>query len=592
MRRLFALAISMALMVPLMAGSAGAASDMGDLSVIHGIPGATVDVYANDALLLPGFESGDVAGPLTLPTGNYDVDIYTAGDDPMTDPAIVSASVELVPGGSVSAIAHLDALGAPTITAYVNDLSSAAVSQGRLVVRHTAAAPAVDIVVTGVGAILSNVENPQSGQLDVAAATYPVTINAAGTSDVAFDAGDVPITEGEALHVYAIGDLVGGTFGLVLQSFDLASPDGYGELSVVHGIPGLPVDVYLNGVLAIPGFQPETIVENLLVAAGDYDVALYAEGADPLTTAPALVASTTLPAGANASAVAHLDEVGTPTFSVFVNDLSTIDAGNGRVVVRHTAAAPSVDVLADGGVLIPGLTNPDEAQADVPAATYSVELTPAGMATVVFGPTDLPVTEGESIVVYAIGDLGAATFTLITQSFGDLGPSGAFTDDDNSVHEVNINTIARVGITTGKTADDFGPTDSVTRGQMAAFLNRALGLPASSVDAFSDDDGTTFESDINAIAAVGITQATGTFGPGENVTRGQMAAFLVRAFDIPASSADAFPDDDGTTFESDINALAAAGVSVGQPDGTYGPSADVTRAQMATFIARAMGLGN
>ncbi len=70
---------------------------------------------------------------------------------------------------------------------------------------------------------------------------------------------------------------------------------------------------------------------------------------------------------------------------------------------------------------------------------------------------------------------------------------------------------------------------------MAALLVRALGLSAASSDFFIDDDGSIFEADINRIAAAGITlgcnpPANNLFCPDDLVTRGQMAAFLHRAF--------------------------------------------------------------
>jgi hypothetical protein len=69
---------------------------------------------------------------------------------------------------------------------------------------------------------------------------------------------------------------------------------------------------------------------------------------------------------------------------------------------------------------------------------------------------------------------------------------------------------------------------------MAAFLNRALSLPAGSGDPFVDDDDSIFENDIEALAASGITKGCNPptndrFCPGSSVTRGQMAAFLHRA---------------------------------------------------------------
>jgi hypothetical protein len=66
---------------------------------------------------------------------------------------------------------------------------------------------------------------------------------------------------------------------------------------------------------------------------------------------------------------------------------------------------------------------------------------------------------------------------------------------------------------------------------MAAFLVRALDLPITSSDYFTDDNVSIFEGDINRLAASGITSGCGTtsFCPNDNVTRGQMAAFLKRA---------------------------------------------------------------
>jgi hypothetical protein len=92
------------------------------------------------------------------------------------------------------------------------------------------------------------------------------------------------------------------------------------------------------------------------------------------------------------------------------------------------------------------------------------------------------------------------------------------------------------GITTGcnpPTNDRFCPSANVTRGQMAAFLTRALDLPAGPTGVFSDDDDSEFEADIEALATAGITTgcnppANDRFCPNDNVTRGQMAAFLNR----------------------------------------------------------------
>jgi len=175
-----------------------------------------------------------------------------------------------------------------------------------------------------------------------------------------------------------------------------------------------------------------------------------------------------------------------------------------------------------------------------------------------------------------------------------------FVDDDGNIHEANIEVIAGAGITIGANPpdnDEFDPHGSVTRGQMAAFLNRAFNLPLSTTDRFSDDNGSIFEADINAIAAAGITigcdpPANTHFCPTRVVTRAEMASFLTRAFDLDATGIDLFGDDDGSVHEANIGALGMAGITVScnPPDNTsYCPNAPVRREQMATFLARAFG---
>lgn len=192
---------------------------------------------------------------------------------------------------------------------------------------------------------------------------------------------------------------------------------------------------------------------------------------------------------------------------------------------------------------------------------------------------------------------------VLYSSLAEPLPPNTFTDDDGSVHEENIEKLFAAGITNGCNPPDFDhfcPGDPVTRGQMAAFLVRALGLSVGGgSDLFTDDDGTTFENDIDLLGNAGITKGCNPpdfdqFCPGGTVTRGQMAAFLVRALGLSVGGGDdLFTDDDGNTFEIDIDILGTAGITAGcnPPDfDHYCPSDDVTRAQMATFLVRALGL--
>ncbi len=168
------------------------------------------------------------------------------------------------------------------------------------------------------------------------------------------------------------------------------------------------------------------------------------------------------------------------------------------------------------------------------------------------------------------------------------------TDVDTSVFRPDIIWLAGEGITKGcNTAQTlFCPNLSVTRGQMAAFLVRAL--PLTEVDpatTFTDDDTSVFETDIAKLATAGITKGCGTnlFCPNAPVTRGQMAAFLVRALDLTeVDPAITFTDDDTSVFETDIAKLATAGITKGCGTNLFCPDAPVTRGQMAAFLKRAL----
>jgi hypothetical protein len=107
-----------------------------------------------------------------------------------------------------------------------------------------------------------------------------------------------------------------------------------------------------------------------------------------------------------------------------------------------------------------------------------------------------------------------------------------FDDDETSVHEADINRVAQAHIATGCGAGRFCPERAVTREQMASFLARARGLPAANRDYFTDDERSVHEADINRLAAAGIASGCGDgrYCPTQTVTRGQMAAFLRRAF--------------------------------------------------------------
>lgn len=214
---------------------ATAAEDAAMLSVLHGVPDLTVDVYVDDELTLDDFAPGDLAGPLELPAGTYSVAITAADAADASEPAIGPVDLPLEAGGNYTAVAHLDAEGNPTATLFTNDVSEIAAGQGRLTVRHTAAAPAVDVLAGG-EAVISGLENPDEATLDLPAGTVSAAVAAAGTTEPVLGPADVEVAEGTLTIAYAWGSLEDGNLALAVQTVTgmHSSPDG-----VPAGVAGL-----------------------------------------------------------------------------------------------------------------------------------------------------------------------------------------------------------------------------------------------------------------------------------------------------------------------------------------------------------------
>lgn len=191
-----------------------------------------------------------------------------------------------------------------------------------------------------------------------------------------------------------------------------------------------------------------------------------------------------------------------------------------------------------------------------------------------------------------------STATSALAAAAELPPGGSFVDDDLMAEEGYIEAIFAAGITVGcnpPTNDEFCPDRTLSRAQMSTMLVRALDLPIAPPGPFTDTAGSIHAGNIASLEAAGITKGcdpptNSLFCPDRGVTRGEMAAFLVRAFDLAPTEIDFFADDTGTTFEADINALAAAGITSGCGDAAYCPRDLIPRSQMAVFIARALRL--
>ncbi len=206
-----------------------------------------------------------------------------------------------------------------------------------------------------------------------------------------------------------------------------ASAADTSQVYVVHGIPNTPVDVYVNGALTLTDFQPEAVAGPLDLPAGDYQVQIFAATPTPPETAPATGAvidqTETVPAGVSVSLIANLDEAGGPALNAFVNDTSEVAAGMARVTVRHTAAAPAVDIYVDGTKAISDLTNPNEAIAEIPAGSHEVAVKLAGRDQTVIGPATLDFAADTNTIVYAIGSARGQSLGVVVQALDTTMPT-------------------------------------------------------------------------------------------------------------------------------------------------------------------------
>jgi len=212
------------------------------------------------------------------------------------------------------------------------------------------------------------------------------------------------------------------------------SKDRSASLTLVHGIPGdslgatrdLPVQVRVyrlfDGTKVFDGVTFPTVAGPLSVKPGIYRIQVRVTGT-PLV----LTRWTYLSPGENVSAVAYLTDSGrlgnpagkpAPQLGIFTNDVSSPGPGKARVIVRHLADAPAVDVLAGGGTLINALANPGSAAAVVPAGTYPIQVVADADNTIsAFGPANLTFAAGTTTVVYAVGSFFDGSFAPQLQTF-------------------------------------------------------------------------------------------------------------------------------------------------------------------------------
>ena len=228
------------------------------------------------------------------------------------------------------------------------------------------------------------------------------------------------------------GALIGALVLAAGSAAPAAAQAPTGTVTIVHAFRGLVADVYLDGKVALTGFEPERTTDPLQIPAGDHQVAVREAKADPNST-PAVAGTLKVVAGANISAVVHMAQDGKPTMTQFDNDVQHVAPGSARLTVRHTAAAPAVNVVVDGTPLVTNLVNPNQSPPrELSAAAHQVTVDAAGGGSAVVPPNSVTLADGTAQFLYLIGSTSDNSVGWLTQTVQGLAsaPAGVTTGTD------------------------------------------------------------------------------------------------------------------------------------------------------------------
>jgi hypothetical protein len=254
-------------------------------------------------------------------------------------------------------------------------------------------------------------------------------------------------------------------------------------------------------------------------------------------------------------------------------------------VIKHIAQvtdqSSNINGLAEAGSIISVNSNGTEI---AKAVTYNDGI---------FYVQIVPQTKGTALEVSATDASGNISeihrimveSSTTTFTFSDLNNNHRFYNE--------INYLLAREVITGFQDGSFRPSDKVTRAQAAIMIGRALGLDGTKRTTGFKDVGTSSAASGYIASAVERGIITGfkdnTYHPNAPVTRGQMAIFIARAYDLKNEAQVSFSDvPKGSASYVYIQRILAEGITTGYNDGTFKPERELIRSDFAAFMARAL----
>ncbi|WP_203248500.1 S-layer homology domain-containing protein [Sporosarcina beigongshangi] len=188
----------------------------------------------------------------------------------------------------------------------------------------------------------------------------------------------------------------------------------------------------------------------------------------------------------------------------------------------------------------------------------------------------------------------AATATLVASAIVPVASAAdakAFKDVSSNYKEA-VDYLVANDIAQGKTDTTFGTTASITRGDAAVMIAKALKLDtAAAPSAGFKDVNARVAGAVNALVAAKIVsgKTETTFAPDANITRQEMAKIIANAYELEAGTTKNKYSDVNSNWDAYVDALVANEVTLGLTETTFGATQSVTRGQFALFVFRSEG---